>query len=374
MNLPDPEQFNFKECEVAGDACWLITPKEIGCKWTDEVARFRSVIITQKDHVTVSQGFGKFTNYGERPEFEPWDDSWDFEARHKLDGSLLIVSHYKGQVIARTRGTVDARNLQNGHEIDILMKKYPEAFDNVLLKTERFTFLFEWTTPSNIIVLREHDELTLTLLGIVEYDDNMAHKDVRNGIYYWSETSCDEFAHQFNLPRPVAYHYDTLADCLLDVVAWQGKEGVVIRKGQIRRKIKGDAYCELHKISTGLVTVKNVVELFMATPKFTKYSEFYHYVETTKDYEVAEKIKDHMLNICVAYCKVLDKIEKVKSLVDQVRNGFNRREQAQQFMLHWTTNDWRLPVAFHVLDNKPILDKFIERAIFEEIINHETTQ
>lgn len=370
MKLPSTDEFNFKECEVAGDKCWLITPREIGCKWTDEVARFRSVIITQDTHQTVSQGFGKFTNYGERPDFEPWDDSWEFEARHKLDGSLLIVSYYKGQLVARTRGTVDARNLQNGHEIDLLIKKYPEAFDNELLRTETYTFLFEWTTPSNIIVLREHDEPTLTLLGIVDYGENVENEepDARNGIYYLSEAECDDIAKVLDVPRPEAYHYASLAECLADVVAWQGKEGVVMRKGQIRRKVKGDAYCELHKISTGLVTIKNVVELFMATPRFTKYSEFYHYVETTKDFEVAEKIKDHMLAICVAYCKVLDKFEKMKNVVNHVRTGFTRREQAQEFQLHWAANDWRLPAAFQHLDNKPFDDRLIERGILEEIV------
>lgn len=365
MNLPDPEQFNFKECEVAGDKCWLITPKEIGCKWTDEVARFRSVIITQKDHVTVSQGFGKFTNYGERPEFEPWDDSWDFEARHKLDGSLLIVSHYKGQLVARTRGTVDARNLQNGHEIDFLIKKYPKAFDNVLLRGEHVTLLFEWTTPSNIIVLREHDEPTLTLLGIVEYGDEMIHEDTRNGIYYWTEASCDVMAKYWDLPRPTAYYYDSLAECLADVVAWQGKEGVVIRKGQIRRKVKSDTYCEAHKIATGLTTINHVVALFLTSPRFTKYSDFYHYVETLIDFEVAEKIKDKMLVICVAYSKVVDKYEKVKQVVENVRTGFSRKEQALEFQQHY--DDWRLPLAFALLDNRPVPDKIVETAILAEI-------
>jgi hypothetical protein len=360
MKLPDPEQFNFKECQVAGEACWLITPKEIGCKWVDEVARFRSVIITQKDHTTVSQGFGKFTNYGERPEFEPWDDTWEFEARHKLDGSLLIVSRFKGELVVRTRGTVDARNLQNGHEIDLLIAKYPKVFDNWFLRQENITILLEWTTPSNIIVLREHDEPTLTLLGVVEYFD----KDP-SGICYWCEETCDNMAERWEVPRPKAYHYNSLAECLADVVAWEGKEGVVIRKGQIRRKIKSDLYCEAHKIATGLTTINHVIDLFLASPRFTKYSEFYHYVETLIDFEVAEKIKDKMLVICVAYSKVVDKYEKVKNVVENVRHGFSRKEQALDFQQHY--DDWRLPLAFALLDNREIPARVIETAILAEI-------
>lgn len=369
MKLPNPEEFNFKECEVAGDKCWLITPKEIGCKWTDDVARFRSVIITQGDHVVVSQGFGKFTNYGERPDFEPWDDSWSFEARHKLDGSLLIVSAYKGHLVARTRGTVDARNLPNGHEIDFLIKKYPRTFDNDLLRSECCTLLFEWTTPTNVIVLREHDEPTLTLLGIVECDTLACEEVGRNGVYYWTEEWCDKKGEEWGVPRPQKYEYNTLAECLADVVAWQGKEGVVIRKGQIRRKIKSDLYCEAHKVATGFTTIGHVIDLFMASPRFAKYSDFYSYVEKVIDFEVAEKIKDHMLTICVGWSKVLSKLESVKSIVNTVRSGFTRREQAQDFQQHYPANDWRLPIAFKILDNKTIPDKLLETALVAEIVN-----
>jgi hypothetical protein len=362
MKLQDPEQFNFKEVEIFGDACWLITPNNMSTKWTDENFRFRSCLVRQEDNLVISQGWGKFTNYGERPDFQPWDDNQKFEARHKLDGSLLIVSRYKGQWILRTRGTVDARQLNNGHEIDFLMKKYDKFFSSKFADNgDDCSILFEWTTPNNIIVLREHDEPTLTLLGIVNHSD----------CSYWRQDWLDrivsdtEVYSQFN--RPVKYEYNSIAECIADVKAWQGKEGVVIYDPtyQTMKKIKGDAYCELHKISTGLVTLENVLDLFLATPMFAKYSDFYHYVETTKDYEVAEKIKDQMLVICVAYSKILDRIEKVKNVVNQVRNGFTRKEQAYQFQIHWS--DWRLAVAFTLLDNRELTLKHYKTAILAEI-------
>jgi hypothetical protein len=34
MNLPDREDFNFKDCVIARDECWLITPKDMSVKWT----------------------------------------------------------------------------------------------------------------------------------------------------------------------------------------------------------------------------------------------------------------------------------------------------------------------------------------------------
>jgi hypothetical protein len=72
MKLPTTEEFTFKDCVIAGDDCWLITPNHIGVKWTDENARFRSCIVRKSDNFVVSQGFGKFTNFSEQPDFQPW--------------------------------------------------------------------------------------------------------------------------------------------------------------------------------------------------------------------------------------------------------------------------------------------------------------
>src|SRR4051812_24434066 len=117
----DPEQFNFKEGVVAGEECVLITPKDITCKWTHENQHYRSVIVLKSSGEVISRGFSKFVNWGEKPDFQPWDMSWPIDARHKLDGSLLIVSKYKGEFIIRTRGVFDARAHETGNEIDFLM-------------------------------------------------------------------------------------------------------------------------------------------------------------------------------------------------------------------------------------------------------------
>lgn len=361
MNLPDPEQFNFKECVIGGDECWLITPNDMGTAWTDDIARFRSCIVRKSDNFVVSQGFGKFVNFGERPEFQPWDDNWKFEARHKLDGSLLIVSRYKGEWILRTRGTVDARQLPNGYEIDLLMEKYSDFFHNQneidSIEALNQTILFEWVTPSNIIVLRESNEPKLILLGIVCNSDG----------YYYPQPYVDAFAKGFSFDRPVKYEYNSVAECIADVKAWEGKEGVVIYSPdyQTMKKIKSDIYCELHKLATGMTNVKHVLDVFIVSPRFAKYSEFYEYIEKTIDYEVAEKCKDWIREICVAYSTYLDKLCKVKNFVDQIRDGFSRKEQALAFQDHWT--DWRLRAAFNILDGRELDDNLVRKAMEHEL-------
>lgn len=356
MKLPDPEQFRFKDCVIAGDECWLINPVDMSTKWDDDNARFRSCIVRKSDNFVVSQGFGKFTNFGERPDFQTWDNSWKIEARHKLDGSLLIVSKYKGELILRTRGTVDARQMDNGHEIDLLMKKYPKVFTDNRLDCG-WTWLLEWTTPTNIIVLREHDEPTLTLVGCVRNVD----------CYYTPQETLDSFAVLTDTNRPEKYEYNSVEECILDVAAWSGKEGVVLYSpdGQTLKKIKADEYCELHKLATGIKGIKQVLDVFMASPKFMEEKEFYNYIETTLDYEIAEKCKDFIEEICEVYTKVKTKMIIVDGAMEYIKTLDTRKEQAQYIMER--CNDWMVPYAFARLDDRELDDKLLRKALEHEL-------
>ncbi len=332
----------------------LRMPNDMGTSWDDDNFRFRSCIVRQSDNFVVSQGFGKFTNFGESPDFQPWDDNAPFEARHKLDGSLLIVSKYKGELILRTRGTTDARGMANGHEIDLLIKKYDKFFTTYQggSETTSKTFLFEWTTPSNIIVLREHDEPTLTLVG-------MAYNDTCE---YALQIDLDIIAHVYELNRPQKYEYATVAECVADVAAWTGKEGVVLYQGQKMKKIKGDEYCELHKMATGITGINTVLDVFMASPRFIESTDFYRYIETTLDYEIAEKCKDYIDKICNSYSHVVQWINTIERVLDDsVRNLETRKEQAQEIQARLV--GWQVPYAFSYLDKRVIEDKLIRKAI-----------
>jgi len=356
MQLPLKEEFNFKDCVIAGDECWLITPKDMSVKWFDDNARFRSCILRKSDHTVVSQGFAKFTNFGERPEFQPWDNSWEFEAIAKIDGSLLIISKYKGELIVRTRGTVDARSMPNGHEIDELIAKYPKVFDNEVLN-DGHSILVEWTTPSNIIVLREHDTPTLTLVGIISNRDAV----------YCEQDILDGIAEEWDIERPKSYHYNTIEECILDVDAWRGKEGVVLYSpdGQTLKKIKAAEYCELHKICTGIKNVKQVMDLFLASPKFTTSEAFYKYVETTLDYEIAEKIKGDIENVVAAYNIFTVKFNLLTDVVNDLTFCDSRKEQAMVITSRY--HDWRKSFAFNMLDNREIQDTLIGKAVHYEL-------
>ena len=65
FTLPDPKQFNFKDCVIAGDDCVLVTPKDMGVEWNDDNKIFRSSIWRKSDGKLISAGFKKFVNYFE---------------------------------------------------------------------------------------------------------------------------------------------------------------------------------------------------------------------------------------------------------------------------------------------------------------------
>lgn len=365
-------EFRFQECEIAGDKCWLITPGHINTEWTEENAWMRSAIIRQDDGFCVSQGFKKFTNWGEKPAFQPWIEkpagahrgqgwtignmSGPIEARHKLDGSCLIVSRYKGVTICRTRGSVDAEvSMANGHEIALFKKKYPRFFAQLEAEeSHQYSYLFEWTSPANIIILREHQEPKLTYLACV-----CNHTKV-----YGHQCDADRSLPEFD--RPTKYTYNSVAECIADVKAWVGKEGVVIysQDGQTLKKIKGEAYLALHRLkgSLNLRRIDNVVDVFLQSPRSTQPAEFFAYIEGLLDFETADAIREMIEQVCVAYGRILADVGDVNGHVWELRNK-TRKEAALEIVKSYP--DYRKTMAFAVLDRKFELDDKFFRMAFE---------
>lgn len=353
-------EFKFQECEIAGDKCWLITPGHINTTWTEENAWMRSSIIRQSDGFCVSQGFKKFTNWGEKPAFEPWVDPCGqgpfLEARHKLDGSCLIVSRYKGVSIFRTRGSVDAEvSMANGHEIAAFREKYPTFFEMIESEeTLSITHLFEWTSPENIIILREHTDPTLTYLGAIH------NREKR----YVSQETVDYYSGEFD--RPAKYTYNDIAECIADVKAWEGKEGVVLysRDGQILKKIKAETYLSLHRLksSLNLRRIDNVVDVFLQSPRSTNPADFSAYIEGQLDFETADAIREMIEKVCAAYGRILADVGDVNGHVWELSNK-TRKEAALEIVKAYP--DYRKSLAFSILDGKDNLDDKFFRTAFE---------
>jgi len=359
VNLPDPSQFNIKDVTIAGDECVLITPKDMGVEWNDENKIFRSSIWRKSDGELISAGFKKFVNYLEKPEFEPLTSHERLEARIKLDGSCLIVNRYKGKLIVRTRGTIDATKLENGYEIAHLILKYPKAFDENYFNTENITLLFEWTTPTNRIVLKETEEPTLWLIGAVVH--NSSEYVVLGGVdnkyyYYYRQDSLDIVADQIEVNRPRKVEFldnETLDEFKSRIEKMEDIEGVVVydSSNQILKKIKTQRYLRLHRIFTGIKTVNHLFDLFVEYGCLDR-ENFEALLATNYDWELVESLKTLMDELYSKWNEIKIRIDSIRSyLNDSVFNELDRKSKAQKILEIFSDCSG---VAFAIMDNKEI--------------------
>lgn len=352
LGLPDAKQFNIKDCVIAGDECLLITPKDMGVDWNEQNKYFRSSVWRKSDGKLISAGFRKFTNYGEKPEFEPLPSKTSFKVLRKLDGSCLIVSKFKDELIVRTRGTVDASKLKNGKEIEVLKSKYPLAFNNHYINKGRYTLLFEWTTPSNRIVLNETAEPTLWLIGMVAHQNETEHKFYS----YASQHYLDLIADFLEVSRPETYNIDVSGDVEQlkhQIEPLRDIEGVVVydETGQILKKIKTIRYLELHRVFTGIKSVHHLFELF-AEYGCPKREEFEKMLATNFDWELVTTLKDLLDELYAKSKRIADKAcWIVLYLQNPDFDQLDRKGKAQKILEHFPDCSG---IVFAMLDNKEI--------------------
>ena len=254
MNFENHEQFVQKQKEIAGETCTLIYPSEMGVDWTVNNLNFRSVIVNSENRV-ISAGFPKFFNYGEKPDLYPSPENCnDWVIDDKLDGSLLIVSQYKGELIIRTRGTFNAFQHENGEELKKLLEKYTKVTDNFWVKYEKYTLLFEWISTARPIVIK-YDKPELVLLGMIRHSDyNLASSNV-----------LDFLSISLKVPRPKKFKFSKIAEIGSTLTELKNVEGYVLsyNGNQNRVKLKTIDYLKKHKFRSNC-TFNSIFELWEA--------------------------------------------------------------------------------------------------------------
>ena len=352
----DRSQFMVHEHVVAGEVAYLVQPVPFGTNWTQHNKHFRSSLWNY-DGELISAGFPKFTNYGENPEHFPVPGSLkNATVVEKLDGSLLIVSKYKGEYILRTRGTVDATNLANGYELELFKEKFLKSLTHDTPDTWNVSILFEWVSPVNKIVLNYGDEPDWYVVGIVHHNDYSLY----------SQSELDMWAKNKGFKRPVTYTFPSVDDLIKDVDTWKGKEGVVIytKNDQVLHKVKGAWYLALHHMKSELASVEKVMDVWLEQ-NMPDYNTFYNYIATTFDYELAEQCRGTISNLCDAR-KEVDKI--VESMREFVKNKLlvlpSRREQAQ-IALGAYGNTNRSSYVFALLDGKELTKDQYKKLMFQ---------
>lgn len=343
----DLSDFKIKEVTFAGDECLWFSPKMQGVAWNNRNLILRSSIWRKSDYELVSAGLRKFFNWEEKPDIYPAPTNLNAKVRcmEKIDGSCLVVSKYKGELIVRTRNAVASNHL-NGDEIELLKKKYPGAFSNPLLDSEDCSFIYEWVTPSNQIVL-QYPEIDLILLNIVDHDYYT----------YLTQKEVSAVADQLQLKRPTLHTYSSIEEMLKEVEARTGDEGLCVYYGdeQHIRKVKSTWYLNLHKFKSDC-TIDNLMALFI-DQGCPPYNSFIQYITNTFDYECAKMSATFVSKLCDAFKEVRQIVIGMRDFVDNTCSRIpTRKDQAAQvFSAYGETN--RSGMVFHFLDGNEDLTK-----------------
>lgn len=348
-----------------GEVVTLVQPNHIGAKWNQVNVIFRSSVWNYEGEL-ISAGFPKFVNFGEKPEVFPVPTSLKGTVIvEKLDGSLLCVSKYKGKYIFRTRGTVDAReSMDNGIEIDVFVSEmenngFFDHYNDILGDTWNRSFLFEWLSPTNKIVISYGDIPIFKLIGIVSHHDYSMEP----------QSVLDTIANEFGISRPETYTFTSIDDLLSNVKGWVGREGVCLysNNGQEIHKIKAEKYLLLHYMKSELSSTEKIMDVWLGQD-MPSYSTFYDYISTTFDYELAEKCRGQISNICDAYKEVIKIIYHMKLFVENVKSLTTRKEQAISIISSYGNSN-RAMFVFKILDGKQLEKDDIKKLLFQVMKN-----
>ncbi len=305
----DIEQFMVHPHVIEGQTLFLVQPQHIGAKWTQANKHFRSSV-WDSDGNLVSAAFPKFMNWGENPDNFPVPTTLkDTHVVEKVDGSLLIVSRWNDKLMLRTRGTVDATKLDNGHELELFLQTHGANLENLLpVNGHHQSFLFEWVSPNQRIILNYGDSPEWFLVGCVEHDNYvLTSQDYLNWI-----------ATKYGFKRPPAYTFPSFEALISGVEQWKGKEGVVIYSdnGQTLHKVKGMWYLALHRMKEALASFDKVVDVWYEQGE-PPYQTFEKFITEQFDYELWVQIRGEASRICDASYDVAKIISGMETFVEQ---------------------------------------------------------
>lgn len=359
-NWPNPDEFIYRDSLIADIPIRLVFPKHNGVTWDASNIIFRSSIWTLENHPKpVSLSFKKFWNFGEKTNLVPDPISmYHSDAIEKIDGSTLIVSWFKGERIIRTRGTLDVSSMDNAHEIEFLIKKYPKAFAEQpkSFLNAGFSTIFEWVSPENQIVVK-YDEPDIYLIGVVEH----GHYE------YLSQRALDNLAKAIGVKRPQHFQFDSVDELIAKVTEFDDKEGVCIyyTNGQEIKKVKSDIYKAKHALKFMLDSGKNIIDLFweMGCPT---YLDFMKNLEDTYDYETAQFLIPQVSKVCDAYREYQNFYNHIYQFVENLRSpvGLTRKQQAER-ILNSYGDSGRSGIAFSILDNKSVSEHKFKQILLQ---------
>lgn len=349
----DLQGFLQKEVSFCGiENCVLVTPQAFDSTFTQNNKIFRSSIWDSKGDL-LSAGFPKFKNAGEDPENFPVPKSLDgCQILTKADGSLCIVDFYNDKFNARTRGTANYRSLENSNDFEVCFKKYPKV-EEFISANSGLSLLFEITSPNQMIVLDYGAEPDLILIGAIDKKDYSL----------LTQESLDEISKEIGVSRPEYHEFKSFDELYYFCKSKEDMEGFCIYsdRGQHIVKVKTDWYLRIHRLKSRMASPKRVLE-FYVNSGCPSYTEAYNLIETTIDYEVAERCKEDLSAICWAWSEAQKRLGEIEAEMDKLAvKTSDRSEQARYVFENFDKEERGL--AFRSLDKGELKTKAVIKLI-----------
>ena len=216
--------------------------------WDATTLGCRGLVLDDLGNV-VMRCMPKFFNYQEhqqKPSLPDIPAGEAFTAYEKLDGSLIQVSSYEGELLVSSRGSFESDQAVAAKD---LIESHPDGFFvPVNAPSGDITYQFELIGPSNrIVVSYPQDELVL-LGGITRDANKWLSPAVMTGFVQPPARSCLwQVSGDIDLDTLIASNHPN-------------REGyVLVFESGLRVKVKHEDYVLLHKVLTGL-TPRRVVE------------------------------------------------------------------------------------------------------------------
>ena len=293
---------------------WCYTKKcQYENKW-DPYTTISRGTVTLADGTIISRPFPKFFNLGDPQAGEiPWDET--ITITEKLDGSLIIVSFHKGNMIINSKGSFKSEHV-------IFARKWIEENMSEWMNTSKYyskydignwTYCFEAIFPDkeNAKVIQYNDRADLTLLAIIHnnYEGEFDREDLQ---LYSALIKAKPVPHYTaeNIP-------ELIKKCKTRSI--KEGEGLVFHflpSGK-RIKVKSDEYLRLTRLMSHtskkhildvLINGDDIESVYAALP-----DEFY------------QEIKNTVSEIKAEYSSIYDSAKRV---VKKLQNCPNKKEQA----------------------------------------------
>jgi hypothetical protein len=223
------------------------------------------------------------------------------------------------------------------------------------------SYVFEWTSPSNRIVIDYGDEPDMVLTALISHADYT----------YATQAALDEFAKRWGLRRPETYSYDSIESMKQAVTDFRGKEGVCVyfHDDQKILKFKGAQYLFLHRAKSEIASIEKVIDLYLdvfmnsGSAFSPTYTEFMEYLTKTFDYEIAQMAISNVSQICDAMKEVSAILNSMIQFVAPLKS-VPRRDAALKIIQAYGDTS-RSGFAFKILDGKKLDADSYKKLLFQ---------